>query len=143
MSFLNETDLISEEIDVLISQLSSQARLFCLLRQFIRPNSLHVGKTRRTYPLTNTFSRVATNKCVTFAIWRKASPVTGLVPSCRVRVLLCRSRVMSPLVRTTLPSVKPVEKHREAFILIRGEENHPWPRKQTELRVVLVFYRWP
>lgn len=61
--------------------------------------------------LTKTFSSVETNKCVTFAIWRKAKPVMGQLPSCRVRVLLWRSLVMSPLVKTTLPSVKPAKKH--------------------------------
>lgn len=92
------------------------------------------GGVERMYPsmrpsvlegtrLTWTFSRVATNRWVTFATWRKASPVTGLVPSCRVRVLLWRSLVMSPLVKTTLPSVKPAKKHnihykpgRECFV---------------------------
>jgi len=64
--------------------------------------------------LTWTFSSVATNRCVTLPTWRKDRPVMGQVPSCSVSVLLCLSLVMSPLVSTTLPSVKPANTHTHA-----------------------------
>lgn len=56
---------------------------------------------------TCTFSKVATNRCVTLPACRKARPVIGQLHSWRLRVLLCLSLVMSPFVSTTLPSVKP------------------------------------
>lgn len=59
------------------------------------------------FSLTCTFSSVATKRCVTLPACRNARPVIGQLPSWRVKVLLCLSLVMSPLVNTTLPSVKP------------------------------------
>lgn len=56
----------------------------------------------------------------------------GLFPSCRVIVLLWRSLVMSPLVKTTLPSVKPVDK-----------ENRSKPSQRPSVEYFLASYQWP